>query len=823
MTIDPRRASIAAALSLCALSGAPAAVAAPADPTLTPQAAMERLLAPDTFGMVLPNGLPERFQAAVTLAGDAIILDVERRSLRHPDFRVLVDVGNGTLEEAPQPPVRTYRGSIVGDPGSLVAVGLTEHGLQGLVQRGDGERWYVQPLLDVDPQAAAGQHVAYRMADVTPHGGTCGNDLLDLPIPEGLRDPAAGGGDEGGLAGAPIYVAEIACDADFEYYQKNSNSVTSTVNDIEVLLIAVAGVYEEDVGITYELTTVVVRSNSSDPYTSTDAGELLCEFRNQWNGLPESDIQREVAHLFTGKALDGTTLGVGYLGVVCNEAGAGCGSFGNLAYSLVESKSFGLVFGERTALSAHELGHNWSAQHCDGQAECHIMCSGLGGCDGISGSNLTFGAFEQGQIEAYRNSASCDLLLPDPQSIPFSELFSSITTSKWLYNNGTAVSSAALNEPSGPNSLALDASGSDPYEDDEIRSNFILLAGIPNNISLSYYVSRTGVESGEKLFVEYWSSGLDWVLLNELTSDGINPTNFTQYSHILPANAKHNEFRVRFRTDVNESNDDWFVDNVLVEAVPQPSNDECGGAAPISNGAIAFDTTGATTSSPFPPVSCNDGNFQTLTTDLWYLYTATCTGTVTMTTCGAATFNTRLVVYASGACPSAATPVVACDDDAAGCANGTSTVTFLAPAGASYYVRLGGINASGTGTLTVSCTPACPDADGDGDCDSADNCPSVPNANQADGDGDGVGDLCDNCPVNANPGQEDGDGDGVGDACDTPACPADLSGDGVVDGADLGSLLAAWGTPNAAADINDDGTVDGADLGALLAAWGSCA
>jgi hypothetical protein len=52
-----------------------------------------------------------------------------------------------------------------------------------------------------------------------------------------------------------------------------------------------------------------------------------------------------------------------------------------------------------------------------------------------------------------------------------------------------------------------------------------------------------------------------------------------------------------------------------------------------------------------------------------------------------------------------------------------------------------------------------------------------------------------------------------------PGDPADLNGDGIVSGADLGQLLAAWGTSDPVADINGDGVVDGADLGALLAAW----
>ena len=52
------------------------------------------------------------------------------------------------------------------------------------------------------------------------------------------------------------------------------------------------------------------------------------------------------------------------------------------------------------------------------------------------------------------------------------------------------------------------------------------------------------------------------------------------------------------------------------------------------------------------------------------------------------------------------------------------------------------------------------------------------------------------------------------------ACTADLNGDGLVNGGDLTTLLAAWST--AAADLNGDGTTDAFDLTVLLAAWGAC-
>lgn len=56
------------------------------------------------------------------------------------------------------------------------------------------------------------------------------------------------------------------------------------------------------------------------------------------------------------------------------------------------------------------------------------------------------------------------------------------------------------------------------------------------------------------------------------------------------------------------------------------------------------------------------------------------------------------------------------------------------------------------------------------------------------------------------------------------ADPCDINGDGIVNGADLGSMLGAWGVcadpNNCPQDLNGDGQVNGADLGLLLGCWG---
>ena len=53
-----------------------------------------------------------------------------------------------------------------------------------------------------------------------------------------------------------------------------------------------------------------------------------------------------------------------------------------------------------------------------------------------------------------------------------------------------------------------------------------------------------------------------------------------------------------------------------------------------------------------------------------------------------------------------------------------------------------------------------------------------------------------------------------------PPCPGDYDASGIRDGADLATLLSAWGTP--AGDIDGDGATGGSDLATLLSGWGVC-
>ena len=135
-----------------------------------------------------------------------------------------------------------------------------------------------------------------------------------------------------------------------------------------------------------------------------------------------------------------------------------------------------------------------------------------------------------------------------------------------------------------------------------------------------------------------------------------------------------------------------------------PPNDDCVNSLVIGNGTFNFSTTGATTDGPDEPTLCTYFGNTHVNKDIWYCYTATCTGTVTASTC-VTNFDTKLAVYSTDAsctCPSGPS-AIACNDDA--CAPG-SLVTFPSVAGNQYLIRVGGFaSANGTGSLTVNCGP----------------------------------------------------------------------------------------------------------------------
>jgi hypothetical protein len=322
------------------------------------------------------------------LGGRHVTLVLERSHLRAPEFHVLVQAEDGALQETQAAPAASYRGTVLEIPGSVVGGTIRNGQLHAAVALGDGRLFYVQPLTELDPASDPDRHAVYDAADVVGVEGTCATSERPVIVPPVVE------GSEGTAAAAVIRTAELAFDADFEFFTLNGGSVNATVADIENVMSAVNAVYERDCALTHQITTIIVRSVASDPYTSTDPSQLLTEFRNHWN-TSQTGVVRDVAHLMTGKNLDGGIIGVSSVGAVCNRA---------RAYGVSQSR-FTSNQGRRCALTAHELGHSWNAVHCDGVTPCNIMCSSVGGCSGIGLPN--FEPMGIGAITSFAASLGC--------------------------------------------------------------------------------------------------------------------------------------------------------------------------------------------------------------------------------------------------------------------------------------------------------------------------------------------------------------------------------------------------------------------------------
>jgi bacillolysin len=144
-----------------------------------------------------------------------------------------------------------------------------------------------------------------------------------------------------------------------------------------------------------------------------------------------------------------------------------------------------------------------------------------------------------------------------------------------------------------------------------------------------------------------------------------------------------------------------------------PSNDLCAntGLPELTCGATLLGTTLGSTTKASPSGSCSGVSVSAAAGGVFYRFVGT-GGSVTVTTCNAATnFDTQLFVY-SGSC--GAYVCVGANDDQGGIclANGAavpSTVTFASVAGTNYFIFVNGFGgAKGDFGLSASCVPVSP-------------------------------------------------------------------------------------------------------------------
>lgn len=320
----------------------------------------------------------------IELEGLPFTLDLTPHSVRTLGFQLYEDPGDGQLITHEPGAIRTIRGSVLEDPGSIVAGSLLDDGLYAKIMLTSGDMYWIEPLLNQTSNAVFGDHAVYHQDDVLSTPGLCASDRL-APVNDDLGTHSNNGGE--GPAGVTLSVAELGCDADFQFYN-SYGSVAATSNRINLVINTMNTQYETEVEIRHDISVIIVRTtNGGGGYTSNDPGGLLNQFKDEWTSN-QAGQPRDVAHLFTGKNLSGNVIGVAWLGVICNF------QFG---YGLVQSNCCGSL-SCATDLSAHELGHNWDAGHCS--------CSGWTMNSSLTCANQ-FNSVTEPDIIAHRDSRNC--------------------------------------------------------------------------------------------------------------------------------------------------------------------------------------------------------------------------------------------------------------------------------------------------------------------------------------------------------------------------------------------------------------------------------
>jgi hypothetical protein len=315
--------------------------------------AVQNLLGLDQVALVSVElgGVPGQDATAwVEIDGEQRLMVLRPTSVLADGFQLIEHLGGDEYRQVEPAPVLTYRGEILDLPGIQVAASWLDDGLHARLYHEDGTSEWLEPLAGRVAGAGIATYAFYSSEHVRDSGRTCG-------VTDAQRvgsTPFVQPGQLGQMTvGSPVLkICELGVDTDFEYYQDYGQSSQNVQNQINSVINSMNVQYETEVGIRHDITTIIVRTSSNDPYTTTDPSSFLSQFRSHWQSQ-QGSIPRDVAHLFTGKNLSGGVIGIAYLSAICSSLG----------YGLVESDCCG-SFASKTDLSAHELGHNWAADHC---------------------------------------------------------------------------------------------------------------------------------------------------------------------------------------------------------------------------------------------------------------------------------------------------------------------------------------------------------------------------------------------------------------------------------------------------------------------------
>jgi hypothetical protein len=518
-------------------------------------------------------------------------------------------IASGLRSDEAKSQVEVYRGQLANNPQSWARIVVFDGMPRGMIW--DGVEMYAVEAPD-DSTLSIDAPVIYRLADAFVVSGTmsCGTDFLSGSAAAILKD--IGTATKVAIARAPGAVSEITMSAigDFEFTQARGGelaaeaAITTRLNNVD-------GIFSEQVGVQIDVQYIDPITDPNVQLNKFDANALLVQVSEYRLQTPAHN-NHGLTHLYTGKDLDTSTVGVAWQGTLCeNYFGAGL-SEGNAGAT------------NDSLIAAHEIGHNFGAEHdgfpggsCESETGAFIMSPALNGSNQFSACSIS-------AMQAQAAAASCVDALPavDVSVRPIGQVSNVLlgAATDFAYevaSNGTLdVAGVAVNF-SLPNTLALDtvttslgmcSSGAGMVDCDlgilvGLSSQTITLSAMPIAIgvgTLSATASTTdtderpsnnqdsiqlSVDSAVDLVASAPTSAS--VLINEVTSVSVTLSNTSVI------NATGVSASIVLENGLQPNSASWSIGSCTVTA--QQVDCQAGTFAAQTNSVLTINATGVTT------------------------------------------------------------------------------------------------------------------------------------------------------------------------------------------------------------------------------------
>lgn len=262
--------------------------------------------------------------------------------------------------------IHLYRGKIAGNPHSWVRIVMFGGQPRGLI-------WDGNELLAVeapgDSAVATTTPIIYRMADMQVLPGTisCGIAASDEDIGAMYKTLLGELASSASARTSAVSQIDIGVIGDFAF--------TNTINGdaaaaIVTRLNNVDGIFSTQIGVQIVVQENEVFTTANDPFSATtDAATLLSELG--WYRLNNANqMSQGLTHLFTGRNLDGSSVGLANIGLLCNN---------RFSVGLTQAT---LGAAMDSLIATHEIGHNFGAPHdgapgsaCEAEPSTFIMAT----------------------------------------------------------------------------------------------------------------------------------------------------------------------------------------------------------------------------------------------------------------------------------------------------------------------------------------------------------------------------------------------------------------------------------------------------------------